>query len=67
MGETVGRSRNTDAFGMDIPRELKSGTFVPSDVPVVKRALAVYAAAIKQEYTDHDDLTKIADLLSRLN
>ena len=66
MGETVGRSRDVDTFGMDIPRELKSGMFLPADVPVIKRALAVYAAAIKVEYEDHDDLAKITDLLGRL-
>jgi hypothetical protein len=56
-----------DRFGMKLPREVRGGTFAPSDIPIIKRALAVYLTILNENYQDHDDINSIAHLLHRLN
>jgi hypothetical protein len=58
---------NTDSFGMKVPREISGNTFAPSDIPIVKRALAVYLAVLIENYADHDDINAISHLLHRLD
>ena len=52
-------------------KEAKGGTFVPTDMPVIKRALQVYLIeCLRTEgYSDrdpHPDVSVIANLLHRL-
>lgn len=54
-----------------MPKEVKGGTFAPSDIPVIRRALHSYMVdCIRTEgYSDrdpHPDLQRIATLLHRL-
>lgn len=54
-----------------MPKEAKGGTFAPSDIPVIQRALHSYLVdCIRTEgYSDrdpHPDLQRIANLLHRL-
>lgn len=54
-----------------MPKEVKGGTFAPSDIPVIRRALHSYMVdCIRTEgYSDrdpHPDLQQIATLLHRL-
>ena len=54
-----------------MPKEVKGGTFAPSDIPVIKRALQSYVAEIQkiEGYSDrdpHPDLSIAANLLHRL-
>lgn len=52
-------------------KEVKGGTFAPSDIPVIKRALHVYLLDCMRteghsERDPHPDVTTIANLLHRL-
>ena len=52
-------------------KEVKGGTFAPADIPVIKRALQSYVAAVQriEGYSDrdpHPDLSVAANLLHRL-
>ena len=59
-----------DADKVTTPREVKGGTFAPSDMPVIKRALQVYLIdcqrVVESERDPHPDVAKIASLLHRL-
>ena len=51
-------------------KEVKGGTFAPSDIPVIKRALHSYLIdclrEVDSERDPHPDVTVIANLLHRL-
>lgn len=52
-------------------KEVKGGTFAPSDIPVIKRALHSYLIDLLRtegysEREPHPDVTVIANLLHRL-
>lgn len=52
-------------------KEVKGGTFAPSDIPVIKRALHSYLIDLLRtegysERDPHPDVTVIANLLHRL-
>jgi len=64
-----------DDFNYDIkpgePKAVKGGTFAPSDIPVIKRALQVYLLDCMRtegysEREPHPDVAPIANLLHRL-
>lgn len=53
-------------------KEAKGGTFAPSDIPVIRRALHTYLVDIQriEGYSDrepHPDLNAVASLLHRLS
>lgn len=53
------------------PKTVKGGTFAPSDIPVIKRALQVYLLDCMRtegysERDPHPDVAPIANLLHRL-
>lgn len=60
----------SDADKVTTPRQVKGGTFAPSDMPVIKRALQVYLIdcqrVVESERDPHPDVAKIASLLHRL-
>jgi hypothetical protein len=52
-------------------KEVKGGTFAPTDIPVIRRALHTYLVDIQriEGYSDrepHPDLNAVASLLHRL-
>jgi hypothetical protein len=52
-------------------KEVKGGTFAPSDMPVIKRALQIYLVECLRtegysEREPHPDVVPIANLLHRL-
>ena len=57
----------TDA-GKTSPKQAKGGTFAPTDIPLIKRALHVYLLDCLRAETEeqHPDVTPIASLLHRL-
>ena len=53
-------------------KEAKGGTFAPSDIPIIRRALHTYLVDIQriEGYSDrepHPDLNAVASLLHRLS
>ena len=58
----------TDAGKATGPKQAKGGTFAPSDIPLIKRALHVYLLDCLRADTEeqHPDVTPIASLLHRL-
>ena len=60
----------SDADKVTTPRQSKGGTFAPTDIPVIKRALQVYLIdcqrVVESERDPHPDVSQIASLLHRL-
>jgi len=63
-------SEMTDAGKAKTPKEVRGGTFAPTDIPLIKRALHVYLLdclrAVESERDPHPDVNAIAHLLHRL-
>lgn len=56
---------------MTEPKQAKGGTFAPTDIPVIKRALQVYLLDCMRteghsERDPHPDIARIGNLLHRL-